>query len=83
MSEIVQATLGYAGPFGRERVVYALPFNSHGNDVVPGFWYVRPKVLIGRSLPTDPTGPSIGVPGTWIPRMLVARWTEDTRRLAG
>jgi len=77
--------VGHDGPRGRERVVFALPFDTHGNNRVPGFQYVAPHVITdnhGNYL-ADANGTMVGVDGLWIPRMLAARWVEDTRRLGG
>jgi hypothetical protein len=85
MTTITNVMIGIDGPYGRERVVYALPFGAHGNDRVPGFQYAAPKLFVdsyGNYL-ADPNGTIIGIDGLWIPRLLVARWTEDTRRLGG
>jgi hypothetical protein len=77
--------IGMPGPLGRERVVYALPFGTHGNDRVPGFQIDPPNVVVAvrSDYPADPNDVMIGSPGLWIARMLTARWTEDTRRLGG
>lgn len=66
--------IGRPGPFGRERVVSALPMEGMN---------LPPQVVIdprGFYL-SDPDGNLIGEPSLWVPRMLSARWVEDTRRL--
>jgi hypothetical protein len=77
--------VGRQAPLGRARVIYALPFNSHGNDVIPGAQLTRPHVVVDlrSEFPADPNNTMVGVPGVWVARMLTARWVEDTRRLAG
>ena len=67
------------GPFGRERCVYALPLNDNPPMLRAG------KVLQDSegSFIADPNGVLVGVAEVWIARLLEARWTEDTRRLAG
>jgi hypothetical protein len=71
--------LGRPGPFGRARIVSALPLN-------PGPALLSPPTVIrdaGPAYLADPDGALIGVPAIWVNRMLTARWVEDTRRLAG
>jgi hypothetical protein len=71
--------LGRPGPFGRERCLFALPLD-------PGPALVSPPTVVhdpGSAYLADPDGALIGTPATWVSRMLTARWTEDTRRLAG
>jgi hypothetical protein len=70
------ATLvGRPGPFGRQRVVSALP--------LPPTLLSPPTVVRdpGSAYLADPDGALIGQPAIWVNRMLAARWTEDTRRL--
>lgn len=66
--------IGVQGPFGRERVVPALPMEGMN---LPPQVVVDPR---GFYL-SDPDGNLIGEPSLWVPRMLSARWVEDTRRL--
>jgi hypothetical protein len=71
--------LGRPGPFGRERVLFALPLD-------PGPALVSPPTVVhdaGSAYLADPDGALIGTPATWVSRMQTARWVEDTRRLAG
>ena len=77
--------VGKPGPLGRERVIFALPFNTHGNDSIPGFQYPAPQTTVDfhHNFVAEPDATIVGRAGTWIPRLLVALWTEDTRRLAG
>lgn len=71
--------VGRPAPLGRERVVFALPLD-------PGPALLQPPTVLrddGPAFLADPQGNLIGEPATWVSRMLTARWTEDTRRLAG
>lgn len=72
--------LGLSGPFGRERIVTALPLNKAGGARL----IVAPVMLhdAGLGYLGDPDGNVIGEPGVWVHRMATARWTQDTRRLA-
>jgi hypothetical protein len=74
------STVGLHGPFGRERCQYAIPVNE-----TPAQWLEPHKVVHdpGGAYLADPQGNLIGHNGVWVPRMMSARWTEDTRRLAG
>ena len=68
--------VGRPGPFGRERVMSALPLD-------PGPALLSPSTAVhdhGSSFLADPDGNVIGEPAVWVGRMLTARWTEDTRR---
>ena len=72
--------VGIPGPWGRERVVTAIPTNEAetGPALVD-----RGTVLVdsaGRAV-VDPGGDRLGVPPLWVHRMLWARWVQDTRRL--
>ena len=77
IGDITDALIGRPGPFGRERVVYAIP--------IPGV-DLRTQTVVhdqdGAYL-ADPQGNLIGLPKIRVDRMMTARWTEDTRRLAG
>lgn len=69
--------VGRPGPFGRERVMSALPLD-------PGPALLSPPTVIrdgGSGFLADPDDNLIGEPAVWVSRMLTARWTEDTRRL--
>jgi hypothetical protein len=70
--------VGYPGPWGRERVVVALPFLN-------GPRRVRAPSSIGdpwRFCLYDPgTHTLVGREGITVTRMLDARWVGDTRRL--
>lgn len=72
--------VGLPGPFGRARCLYALPVNES-----PQQWLEPHKVVHDHdgAYLADPDGNLIGTNGVWVARMLGARWTEDTRRLAG
>ena len=68
--------VGRPGPFGRERVMSALPLD-------PGPCLLSPPTVVhdaGSSYLADPDGNLIGDPALWVNRMLTGRWTEDTRR---
>lgn len=67
--------VGRPNPFGRQRIVSALP-------VEPTL--LSPSLVVrdaGSAYLADPDGALIGEPAVWVSRMLTARWTEDTRRL--
>ena len=68
--------VGRPGPFGRERVMSALPLDPPPTLLSP------PTVVrdAGSAYLADPDGALIGEPAEWVERMLTARWTEDTRR---
>jgi hypothetical protein len=71
--------VGRPAPFGRERVLFALPLD-------PGPALLSPPTVLrdrGPAFLADPQGNLIGLAPIWVSRMLTARWTEDTRRLAG
>jgi hypothetical protein len=71
-------TVGTPGPFGRERCVYALPLN--GQPPMP----IRANAMLiapNSNFVADATDVIVGAPGLWIPRLLTAGFTEDTRRL--
>jgi hypothetical protein len=68
--------VGRPGPFGRERVMSALPLD-------PGPALLSPPTVVrdpGAAYLADPDGNLIGEAAVWVGRMLTARWTEDTRR---
>ena len=70
------AQIGIPGPLGRQRIVSALPTNKAGGPV-----QISGDVLLHLG---DADGNVIGQPQrVWVHRLLYARWTEDTRRLAG
>lgn len=65
------------GPFGRERVLFALPLD-------PGPQLLEPPTLVrdgGPAYLADPQQGVVGEPAIWVNRMLKARWVGDTRRL--
>jgi len=75
--------VGRPGPFGRERVLFALPLSE-----TPAQWLKPHRATVDQraAYPNDPSLPPssmVGFQGVWVPRMLTARWTEDTRRMAG
>ena len=73
-----ETLVGVPGPWGRQRVVAALPLG--GGPLV----IVTPTVVSCDSVAlADPDGNVIGEPGIIVHRMLSARWTDDTRRLGG
>ena len=68
--------VGRPGPFGRERVMSALPLD-------PGPCLLSPPTVVrdpGSSYLADPDNNLIGEPAVWVNRILTARWVEDTRR---
>lgn len=71
-----QTIVGPQGPFGRERILSALPLE-------PGPQPFRGATCVndGVAFLADPDGNLIGTPALWIPRMLKATYAADTRRL--
>jgi hypothetical protein len=68
--------VGLPGPFGRERVMSALPLD-------PGPALLSPPTVVrdaGSAYLADPDGALIGDPAVWVDRMLFCVMTEDTRR---
>jgi hypothetical protein len=76
----VGSKVGIPGPFGRGRIVAALPTNETGTGPVQ---ISAAVTLHDNSLfyLADPQGNLIGAPALWVHRLLHARWTQDTRRL--
>lgn len=76
----IQADIGRPAWWGRRRVVFALPLGEHTSQTLAPHMILRDSdgFQIG-----DPNGNLVGFPQIIVPRMLTARWTEDTRRLAG
>ena len=68
-----QTVVGVQGPFGRERVLPVLPM---AGSSIPA------QVVVDNSgfALGDPDGALVGEPALWVPRMLTARWVENTRR---
>jgi hypothetical protein len=82
LADPVPVRVGRQGPFGRERVVSALPLTETPNQ------WLRPHSVVHdqrSNYIADPQTYLIGNPplGVWVSRLLTARWVEDTRRLAG
>jgi hypothetical protein len=77
-----ESLAGQAGsgfPWGRERVVEALKLN---NNPPQRQWRQTSIADYAGLLLFDPTDASVvGDPGLWIPRLLKATRTRDTRRL--
>ena len=71
------SALGRPGPFGRERVMSALPLDPPPTLLSPPTVVRDP----GSAYLADADGTLIGEAAVWVDRMLTARWTEDTRRL--
>lgn len=77
--ELDATRVGRPGPFGRSRIVFALPTKGGPAELHPrrvvhdhdGFFLA------------DPDGSLIGKEGVRVARMLGGRWTQDTRRFAG
>jgi hypothetical protein len=69
-------SLGREGPFGRGRIVPALPLNAGPVQLRP------PEVIQGVdvSYVGDPSGNLVGREGVGVARMLTATPTENTRR---
>lgn len=76
--------LGLPGPLGRERVLFALPLSE-----TPAQFLNAPTVLLSPrwAMLEDPTATPPPVLGAgpdpdrvWVPRMMVGRKVEDTRR---
>jgi hypothetical protein len=70
-------SIGQPGPFGRARVVSALPLADGPRQLV------APLVVHdgGLGYLADPQGNLLGAPGVWVSRMVSARWVSNTRRL--
>lgn len=67
------AAIGMDRPYGRERVLFALPLE-------PGPALLEATVTVGL---VDTDGNPVGLQPVWVSRMATARWVEDTRRLSG
>lgn len=67
--------VGFDRPFGRDRVVYALPINGVDQATM--------KLLDdgAGALVADPSDVLVGIDRVWIARLLSAAPTTDTRRL--
>ena len=77
-----QGSIGFPGPWGRERVTDGLPLNGMGQGPV----CLEPATVLCdfRGYVVDPDGNLVGEQNAiWVHRFLGARWTQDTRRLAG
>jgi hypothetical protein len=70
-------TVGLPGPFGRARIVTALPLADGPRQLL------APLVVHdgGLGYLADPQGNLLGAPGVWVSRVITARWVSDTRRL--
>lgn len=78
-STAVTVRVGIPGPFGRERVVAALPTNKTSGPVL-----LEPARVVCDSALCylgDADGNMLGEPAVWVHRMAYARWVGDTRRL--
>ncbi|MBO0863665.1 MAG: hypothetical protein J2P16_01145 [Mycobacterium sp.] len=69
--------VGRPGPFGRERLIYALP-NGAGPRLLRRHRVVSDPWGFALCDPTD--GSLVGTPGVIVERMLDATATKDTRR---
>lgn len=71
------STVGLPGPFGRARIVTALPLKDGPRQLA------APLVVHdgGLGYLADPQGNLLGAPGVWVSRVITARWVADTRRL--
>ena len=74
-----QSQVGIPAWLGRARVLYALPNNCGPNLMQP------PTLVRDQRVNqiADPANAVIGKDWVWIPRLLAARWVEDTRRICG
>jgi hypothetical protein len=79
VADLSAGVVGVPGPFGRFRLVAALPFAQPPRQLVKPL--VVHDTLLGYL--ADPNGNLIGVPGIWAGRVIDARWTENTRGIAG
>jgi hypothetical protein len=71
---------GTQGPFGRARVVTALPTNGDGPVLITKAGIVADP----HSYVVDSDGNFVGSNSAlYIHRFITARWVEDTRRLGG
>lgn len=72
--------IGLPGPLGRERVLFALPLSE-----TPAQFLDAPTVVLAPrwAMLEDPTQPAtvVGFDRVWVPRMIVGRKVEDTRRM--
>lgn len=76
----LQGSVGQQAPFGRGKMLTALPTNGSGPVML------SPPVVFGSSLSylVDPDGFFVGErAAVFVHRLLTARWVEDTRRLGG
>jgi hypothetical protein len=77
-----QTQVGFSAPLTRWRILYALPLGKE--QVVMPIRGGHFLYDVGSDYVGDPADVLIGRDtSVWVPRLLAARWTEDTRRLAG
>jgi hypothetical protein len=79
-----RTAVGKPGPLGRGRIVSALPIA--GGPLGGGPHLLRPPEVLRDNngfLLTDGDRNVIGMGPLRVHRMVTARWTEDTRRIAG
>jgi hypothetical protein len=76
---VTQSDVGIAGPFGRARVVEALPLNKAGGPLLLKAAQVMHDAALCYL--ADPSGNLIGFDAVWVHRLLSATKTSDTRRL--
>jgi hypothetical protein len=76
---VTQSRVGLPGPFGRERLIEALPTNKNAGPLQ----LVAAEALHDSAVfyLGDPDGNLIGVAPLWVHRCLAASTTVDTRRL--
>jgi hypothetical protein len=79
VADMSAGRVGVPGPFGRFRLVSALPLAQPPRQLVKPL--VVHDTLFGYL--ADPSGNLIGVPGVWAGRVIDARWTDNTRGIAG
>ena len=72
-----KSLVGRPNPLGRSRIVFAIPMGP--------LQIITPQVVHDHDgcFIADPDGNLIGKDKVVVHRMLTARWTLDTRRLAG
>lgn len=74
---VTKTYVGRAAPFGRQRIVSALPLKDGPQLILPDRMV---NDTWGFAL-SDLSGNILGKPAVVVHRMLRARWTEDTRRV--
>lgn len=73
-----KSRVGIPGPFGRERLIFALPINGSGPVRLSAPIVVHDQ---NGAYVADPDGILLGMAGTVVSRFLAAGPTAETRRL--